>query len=144
MLFQPERNNFASMNPLRKLAGQTAIYGLSSILGRILGYLLVPLYTRVFLPGEYGTVNVFYSYVAFLMVVLTYGMETAFFRFNESESNKGKVFSTGMVSLIVSSLVFLFFATVFACLIPSFVNFGSSKPVNFPSRLNVVCPCLKI
>lgn len=125
MLFQPERNNFASMNPLRKLAGQTAIYGLSSILGRILGYLLVPLYTRVFLPGEYGNVNVFYSYIAFLMVVLTYGMETAFFRFNESEDDKEKVFFTGMISLIASSLVFLFFATVFAQPIAILIDYAS-------------------
>jgi O-antigen/teichoic acid export membrane protein len=102
------------MNPFKKLAGQTAIYGISSILGRILGYLLVPLYTRVFLPAEYGTVSVFYAYAAFLMVVLTYGMETAFFRFNENEKDKDKVFSTSMISLLVSSLAFLSLTTVFA------------------------------
>jgi len=102
------------MNPFKKLAGQTAVYGLSSILGRILGYLLVPLYTRVFLPGEYGTVNVFYAYAAFLMVMLTYGMETAFFRFNENEENKERVFSTGMISLMFTSVIFLLFVSVFA------------------------------
>jgi O-antigen/teichoic acid export membrane protein len=112
------------MNPLKKLAGQTAVYGLSSVLGRILGYLLVPLYTRVFLPGEYGTVSVFYAYAAFLMVVLTYGMETAFFRFNENEQDKEKVFSTGMISLIFSSVVFLFFATVFASSIAGWIDYA--------------------
>jgi O-antigen/teichoic acid export membrane protein len=95
------------MTAIKRLAGQTAIYGIPSVLGRILGYLLVPLYTRVFLPGEYGTVNVFYSYAYFFMVILTYGMETAFFRFNEHEKDREKVFSTGMISLIISSLLFL-------------------------------------
>jgi O-antigen/teichoic acid export membrane protein len=95
------------MTAIKRLAGQTAIYGIPSVLGRILGYLLVPLYTRVFLPGEYGTVNVFYSYASLLMVILTYGMETAFFRFNEHEHDLEKVFSTGVISLIISSLLFL-------------------------------------
>jgi O-antigen/teichoic acid export membrane protein len=99
---------------IKRLAGQTAIYGIPSILGRVLGYLLVPLYTRVFLPGEYGTVNVFYSYASFLMVILTYGMETAFFRFNEQENDKEKVFSTGMISLMISSVVFLIIVSIFA------------------------------
>jgi O-antigen/teichoic acid export membrane protein len=113
------------MNPFKKLAGQTAIYGVSSILGRILGYFLVPLYTRVFLPGEYGTVSVFYAYAAFLVVVLTYGMETSFFRFNESEQNKERVFSTGMISLIVSSVLFLFLATVFARSIAVWIDYAA-------------------
>ena len=113
------------MNPLKKLAGQTAVYGVSSVLGRILGYLLVWLYTRVFLPGEYGTVSVFYAYAAFLMVILTYGMETAFFRFNESEKNKEKVFSTGMISLMVSSGIFLFLTSVFARPIAAWIDYAT-------------------
>jgi O-antigen/teichoic acid export membrane protein len=95
------------MTAIKRLAGQTAIYGIPSVLGRILSYLLVPLYTYVFQPGDYGTVNVFYAYTSFLMIVLTYGMETTFFRYNELEENKGLVFSTGMLSLFVSSVVFL-------------------------------------
>lgn len=115
------------MNPLKRLAGQTAIYGLPSILGRILGYLLVPLYTRIFWPGDYGTVNVFYAYASFLMVVLTYGMETAFFRFNEGEENKEKVFSAGMISLVVSSLVFLFLTSVFAQPLARWIDYPDHK-----------------
>ena len=95
------------MTAIKRLAGQTAIYGIPSVLGRILGYLLVPLYTYVFQPGDYGTVNVFYAYTSFLMVVLTYGMETTFFRFNEQENNKTMVFSTGMISLFITSALFL-------------------------------------
>ena len=102
------------MTAIKRLAGQTAIYGIPSVLGRIIGYLLVPLYTRVFLPGEYGTVNVFYAYASFLMVILTYGMETTFFRFNEHEKDREKVFSTGMISLIISSVLFLAVVSSFA------------------------------
>jgi O-antigen/teichoic acid export membrane protein len=113
------------MNPLKKLAGQTAIYGLSSVIGRLLGYLLVPIYTRVFLPGEYGTVSVFYAYAAFLTVILTYGMETAFFRFSESEEDKEKVYSTGMISLMFSSLIFLCLATFFAQDIATWMDYAA-------------------
>ena len=115
------------MNPLKRLAGQTVLYGIPSILGRILGYLLVPLYTRLFMPGDYGTVNVFYAYASFLMVVLTYGMETAFFRFNEAEKNKERVFSSGMISLVASSLLFLFLASVFAQSIANWIDYPDHK-----------------
>lgn len=117
------------MNAIKKLAGQTAIYGIPSILGRILAYLLVPLYTRVFVPEEYGTVNVFYSYVAFLMVILTYGMETAFFRFydKENEIEKEKVYSTGMISLLFTSIFFLIMVSWFAGPIAKFIDYANFK-----------------
>ncbi len=102
------------MTGVKRLAQQTAIYGIPSILGRILGYLLVPLYTRVFMPESYGVVNLFYSFVSFLKVILAYGMETAFFRFNEQEQEKDKVYSTGMISLMISSAVFLSAVILFA------------------------------
>jgi len=102
------------MTAIRRLAGQTAIYGIPSILGRVLTYLLVPLYTYIFKPSEYGNVNVFYAYSAFLAVVLTYGMETAFFRYNESEKDKSRVFSTAMISLILTSIVFLLLVSLYA------------------------------
>ncbi len=111
------------MNPFAKLAGQTAVYGISGILGRILGYLLVPIYTRVFLPGDYGTVSVFYAYASFLAVVLTYGMETAFFRFNENESDKERVFSTGVFSLTLTTLLFLVFVTLFEGRIAGWIQY---------------------
>ena len=95
------------MNPLKKLAGQTAIYGLSSIVGRLLNYLLVPLYTRYFSTAEYGEVTTLYAYVAFLVVILTYGMETAFFRFSQNEQDKKSVYSTSLISLLISSAIFI-------------------------------------
>ena len=95
------------MNPLKKLLGQTAIYGLSSIVGRLLNYLLVPLYTRYFTTSEYGDVTLLYAFVAFLLIVLTYGMETAFFRFSQRHPNKSTVYSTSLISLLISSCLFL-------------------------------------
>ncbi len=76
------------MSALRNLAGQTAIYGLSSIGARFLNYLLVPLYTSkgVFEPAEYGVITSLYAWTAFLNVVLTFGMETTFFRFSSKDN----------------------------------------------------------
>jgi len=95
------------LNPFKKLAGQTAIYGLPTILGRLLNYLLVPLYTRVFLTAEYGIVTEMYAYVSFLFVILTYGMETAFFRFASQAEFRNKVFGTTLASLTFTSIIFL-------------------------------------
>lgn len=96
------------MGILKKLAGESAVYGLSSILGRFLNYLLVPLHTHVFTnPGEYGAVTEIYAYISFLVIVFTYGMETAFFHFARKYPDQNeRVFGTGMISLLVSTIVF--------------------------------------
>ena len=104
---------------IKKLASQTAVYGLSSIVGRFLNYLLVPIYTRVLEPAEYGSSSWFYAIAAFAGVIYTYGMETAFFRFAQKDSaDKEKIFSTSAISIAVSSLIFssliIFFATPLA------------------------------
>lgn len=90
---------------IKKLASETAIYGLSQMLGKFVNYLLVPIYTRVFLPEEYGVVNLLYGYLAFFNVILTYGMETAFFRFISKKDGDNKVFSTAFISICLSSLL---------------------------------------
>jgi O-antigen/teichoic acid export membrane protein len=95
------------MNPLRKLATQTAIYGISSILGRFINYLLVPLYTYTFTPGEYGVVSEFYAYAGFLAVLLTFGMETGYFRFRESgQQADAVVYATALRFLLLANLGF--------------------------------------
>ncbi|MGN1215808.1 MAG: oligosaccharide flippase family protein [Candidatus Cryptobacteroides sp.] len=107
------------MANLKVLAKDTAIYGLSSIVGRFLNYLLVPIYTYVIKAssGGYGVVTNMYAYTALLLVILTYGMETTFFRFaNKSEENPGKVYSTIMTSVLATSV--LFFVLVLAFLDP--------------------------
>jgi O-antigen/teichoic acid export membrane protein len=112
------------VNPLKKLVGQTAIYGLSSIVGRLLNYLLVPLYTRSFTLSEYGEVTILYAYVAFFVVILTYGMETAFFRFSQRQHNHKNVYSTSLISLLLSSSVFMFLAFYFSDSIAHAMHFS--------------------
>ncbi len=94
------------MNPLKKLLGQTAIYGVSSIVGRIINFLLVPLYTNVLDTDEYGVVILMYSYVAVIYVFIIYGMETSFFRYSELINEKKKVYNTSLISLLISSFIF--------------------------------------
>ena len=115
------------MNAIKRLAGQTAIYGIPSILGRVLNYCLVPFYTRVFHPGEYGTQTVFYSYASLLMVILTYGMETAFFRFNEKETDKEKVYSTGLISILLTTSIFLTFISFYSGTIARLIDYSNYK-----------------
>ena len=112
------------MNPLKKLVGQTAIYGLSSVIGRLLNYLLVPLYTRYFLPAEYGVVTEIYAYVAFLVIVLTYGLETAFFRFSQKDNDVKVVYSTALISLIVSSIIFVILMFISSSAIANWMGYA--------------------
>jgi len=112
-------------SPLKKLVGQTAIYGLSSILGRLLNYALTPLYTsaHVFSTDQYGIITEMYAYVAFLVVLLMYGMETAFFRFYSDTDNKGKVYSTALWSLLVTTFTFIAVVSVFAQPISNYLGY---------------------
>jgi O-antigen/teichoic acid export membrane protein len=94
-------------NPIKRLLGQTAVYGLSSIIGRLLNYLLVPLYTYVFAdPADYGVVSELYAWVAFLIVLLTFGMETTYFRFLQEENDKQKTFNNGLLTVIGINILF--------------------------------------
>ena len=108
------------MADMKSLAKDTAIYGLSSIIGRFLNYLLVPLYTYKIAAssGGYGVITNLYAYTALLLVILTYGMETTFFRFANKEDEDPKlVYSTilrmvGLTSLLFIGLVFAFIGPI--------------------------------
>ena len=96
------------MRALNRLATQTAIYGMSTILVRLLNYVLAPLHTRVFTnQADYGIISEMYAYVTFLNVVCMFGLETAFFRFasnnNQNSLDKRSVFGSSQISLIVST-----------------------------------------
>lgn len=102
------------MNPFKQLAAQTAIYGVSSIIGRFLNYLMVPLYTYHFSPAEYGVVSEFYAYAGFLAVVLTFGMETGYFRFRDAnQPNHDIAYATALRFLLVANLGFFALVVVF-------------------------------
>lgn len=97
------------MAGIKSLAKDTAIYGLSSIIGRFLNWCLVPLYTIMFPADEYGVVTYIYSIVALALIILTYGMETGFFRFANHERWKDpmQVYTTSLISLGATSLLFI-------------------------------------
>jgi len=118
------------MASLRVLAGQTAIYGMSSIIGRVLTFLLTPLYTRVFSAGEYGVITELYAYVAFLIVFLTFGMETAFFRFGsqtQDESERRRYFSTAFIAVGTLSAVFLLLLHLFNQPVANALGYGDER-----------------
>lgn len=94
------------MGIFKKLFKQTFIYGLATVLPRMLSFILVPLYTKVMPPGAYGEVTLIFSWFAIFNVILAYGMETAFFRFYNGKFEKEKVVSTSLISL--TSTTFLF------------------------------------
>lgn len=97
------------MASIRSLFKDTAIYGLSSIIGRFLNWCLVPMYTYLFTAGEYGVVTNIYAYVALALVILTYGMETGFFRFANHERWKDpmQVYTTALTSVGFTSILFI-------------------------------------
>jgi len=98
------------VSALRTLAGQTAIYGLSSILARFLNFLLTPLYTSkgVFAPEEYGVITSFYAWAAFLAVLISFGMETTYFRFaNRKELDAKHAYGTAFFSVAGIALPFM-------------------------------------
>ncbi len=111
------------MNHFKRLAGDTAIYGMSSILGRILNWLLVPYYSFIFVPEIYGVVANLYSYVAFLLVLLLYGMETSFFRYAYKHENSEIVYSTSLISVFSTSALFVLLAFSFSGEIASWLHY---------------------
>jgi O-antigen/teichoic acid export membrane protein len=117
------------MSLLKKLAGETAIYGLSSIVGRLLNYLLTPLYTRIFLQSEYGIVNELYAYTGFLMVLYIFRMETAFFRFGTPEEDRKEAFSTSFWSVLGSAGLFSLLILVFANPITNWLEYAPEQSV---------------
>ena len=102
-------------NPLKQLAGETALYGLSTILARVINFLFVPFYTRLLSTESYGVVTEFMAYIAVLQVVLVLGLETGCFRFaNRPGTDSAKVYSDALGIVSIVSLLFLVLMVVFA------------------------------
>jgi len=108
---------------VRTLARQTVIYGLSSIVPRFLNFLLVPLYTYFFKPADYGIVADLYSWAVLLNIVVTYGMETAVFRFTKNDSSGVSAFATAFYSILISSLLFFFAVALNAAYISDILGY---------------------
>jgi O-antigen/teichoic acid export membrane protein len=111
-------------NPLKKLAGETAIYGLSTILARIINFLFVPFYTRLLTTASYGVVTEFMAYIAVLQVVLVMGLETGCFRFaNKEGANPRAVYSSALAAVFGVSAAFLALMFVFAAPITEMLGY---------------------
>ncbi len=113
-------------NPIKQLFGQTAIYGLGIVLPRLLNYvLLTPFYTRVFERATYGIITELYAYVVFFLVILTYGMETGYFRFASNSEKKETVYATVLGSLFVSSTLFIVLLMLFGDSVGSWLGYAN-------------------
>ena len=123
---------------MKKLAKETAIYGVSSILGKFLNWMLVPLYTYVLeSSAEYGIVTNLYAWTALLLVILTYGMETGYFRFaNKHKEEHDKVYSTTLIAVGITSILFAIGCVLFSQSIGTAM--GYTKHPEYIKMLGVV------
>lgn len=117
------------MGKIKKLAGQTAIYGVSSILGRIINYFLVGLHTSIFLKGELGVVSYLYGYTALALIIITFGMETTFFRFATKDNNP-KTYNVASTAVLLVSLLFSVFIFLNADEIANYSATRFDWPIN--------------
>ena len=112
-------------NVLKQLAGETAIYGLSTILARIVNFVLVPVYTRVLTQADYGVVTELMSWIAVLQVVMVLGLETGCFRFaNRPGVDVSRVYGSAFSAVFAVSVAVLALAVAFAEPIASAFGFG--------------------
>jgi O-antigen/teichoic acid export membrane protein len=115
------------LGAIKNLAGQTAIYGLSSIIPKFLSYFLVPLYTYYFEPAEYGIIGDLYSLMVILNIIVTYGMETAFFWFTKNESKNKNIYSTAFISVLCTTIVFITVTLLFSNDIANLLDYPDKK-----------------
>jgi O-antigen/teichoic acid export membrane protein len=117
------------MKEVRKLAGQTLVYGLGTIIPRFLNYaVMTPFYTRIFLheQSQYGIITELYAWMVILLVILTYGMETGFFRFAQKSDDAEKVYSTALISLLVTSVLFVALVNIFITPVSAFMDYRNN------------------
>jgi O-antigen/teichoic acid export membrane protein len=113
------------MNDIRKLAGQTVIYGFGTVVPRFLNYaLLTPFYTYILGREQYGVVTELYAWMVLALVILTYGMETTYFRFAGKKEPAGDVYSTALISLFTTSVLFILTILVFIKPVSGFLGYG--------------------
>ncbi len=124
-------------NPLKKLAGQTIIYGLGSILPRVINYLFALALTFIFkVPSDLASNTEFYASISFVNIIFTYGMETAFFNFSSKTEEKDKVYSTALISIFSSTITL----TLVLCLFSQNI----AELMSYPENQNYVIWCVLI
>lgn len=111
------------MSQFKKLAGDTAIYGTTSILGRVLNWALAPYYSFIFVPEVYAVVSNLYAWAAFFVVLLLYGMETSYFRYASRSNEPEKVYSTSLIAIFFTSLSFVILAASYSGTIARLIDY---------------------
>ena len=117
------------MKEVRKLAGQTLVYGMGTIIPRFLNYaVMTPFYTRIFSKelGQYGIITEMYAWMAIMLVLLTYGMETGFFRFAQKSEDADNVYSTALLSLLITSALFVILVNVFISPVSALMKYSNN------------------
>jgi O-antigen/teichoic acid export membrane protein len=113
------------LSTAKKFAGQTAVYGISTIAGRVLSFFLTPVYTKAYAPGAYGILTTMFSYVSILNAVMAFGMETTFFRYlNKHENEKPQVYNNAFASVFSITIIFLVFTLPFTGHLANFIKVG--------------------
>jgi len=103
------------------------VYGLGIVIPRLLNYLLLtPFYTRIFSRTEYGIITEFYAYIVFLMVILTYGMETGFFRYADKDHDRKNVYRSALISLFITSFIFIVLSIIYSPHISNIIGYGAN------------------
>ncbi len=126
---------------LKALTKETAIYGVSTIVGRFLGFILVPFYTNVFNPTEYGLFGYIYAYMAFMNIVYIYGMDAAFMKYysvSENETEKRDTFSTPFIFVLISSTIL----SVIILFLQTPINTALGIPFNYSELIYYVAAIL--
>ena len=123
---------FPDLNQIKQLFGQTLIYGLGTIVPRFLNFvILTPYYTRIFNPSQYGVITELYSYIVVFMILLTYGLETGFFRYAKTHKNYHEVFYTSLISLFVTSGLFVLVIYIFLTPLSAYLEYREYQNLVF-------------
>src|SRR6185312_9224360 len=124
-----------TLSTAKKFAGQTAVYGVSTIAGRVLSFFLTPVYTKAYATGTYGILTTMFSYVSILNAVMAFGMETTFFRYlNKYENNKQRVYNNAFASVFSVTIIFLLCTLPFIGHIADYINVSSAAKIHHASK----------
>ena len=123
------------MSTAKKFAGQTAVYGISTVATRVLTFFLTPVYTVAYKLGAYGILTTMFSYVSILNAVMAFGMETTFFRYlNKYEHNKQRVYNNAFASVFAVTIIFLLFTLPFTSHIADYINVSAAGKSHHPVK----------
>lgn len=117
------------MSTLKRFFRDTIIYGIAAVLPRAINIILVKLHTNTLVSEKYAESTIYFVYAAYFNALLTYGMETAFFRFFTKEKEKGKIISTAFLSLFFTTLLFMITAFIFSESLAFYLGFSSALPL---------------